>query len=283
MRPAGGDRLSPLEGKNELAKMTVTADGLLVRNKRRVPLSAEAEEFSLRTGPKIWVPTRESGDGSRNSMPSREIPEGIIRRSKAVVSTTVMAGVVAPVSFAGAAAPADLVGTDVPAIAGNELPAVAEVCSSAIDAEGVPLVIRSVVRQCTVIRVGPVWPSEKTGNLIDEVTVPEPLTHSVVGLPVEVGTSSGHSVTMLEPLEHSVVDVPIEVGTSSGHSGITCMLEPLEHSVVGLPVEVGTNFGHSVTVLEPIEHSVVGLPNVLGMDPGGSGGCFGTNRAFGSC
>ena len=71
MRPAGGDRLSPLEVNNELAEMMVTADGPVVRNKRRVPLSAEAEEFSLRTGPKIRVPTRRSGDGSRNGMPSR--------------------------------------------------------------------------------------------------------------------------------------------------------------------------------------------------------------------
>ena len=70
----------------------------------------EAEEFSLRTGPKIWVPTGEGGDGCRNDMPSREIPEGIVERSKAVMSTTAVAGAVAPVGFAGAVAPADLAG-----------------------------------------------------------------------------------------------------------------------------------------------------------------------------
>ena len=47
-----------------------------------------------------------------------------------------------PTVFAGAAAPADLAGTDVPAVAEMELSAVAEVHSSAVDAEGVPLVIQ---------------------------------------------------------------------------------------------------------------------------------------------
>ena len=58
------------------------------------------------------------------------------------------------------------------------------------------------------------WPGGKTGDLIDEVTVPEPLEFGC-GVAVEVGTSSGYSVTMLEPLEHSVVGLPVEMGTSS--------------------------------------------------------------------
>ena len=98
--------------------MMDTAHGPVVRNKRRVPLSVEVEEFSLRTGPKIWVPTREGGDGSRNDMPSREIPEGILVRSKAVVSTTAVAGAVSPVGLAGAVATADPAGTNVPALPG---------------------------------------------------------------------------------------------------------------------------------------------------------------------
>ena len=118
MRPVRGDRLSLLEWKDEPSEMMVTSDGLVVRRKRRVALSVEAEEFSLRTGPKIRVPTGEGGDGSRNDMPSREIPEGIVGWSIAVVSTTAMAGAVAPVGFAGAVAPADLAGTDVPALPG---------------------------------------------------------------------------------------------------------------------------------------------------------------------
>ena len=214
--------MSPLEGKDELSEMMVTSDGPVVWNKRRVPLSVETEEFSLRTGPKILVPMGEGGDGSRNDMPSREIPEGIIGWSKAAVSTTAVAGAVAPVGFAWVVAPADLAGTDVPAVAGNELLAVAEACSSAVDAKGVPLVIQTDGRQHAVIRVGPVWPGGKTGDLIDEVTVPEPLEHSVVGLPVEVGTNSGHSVIMLEPLEHSVVGLSVEVGTNTGHFVTFC-------------------------------------------------------------
>ena len=161
MRPARGVRLSPLDGKDELSEMMVTSDGPLVRSKRRVPLSVEAEEFSLRTGSKIRVPTGEGGDSSRNDMPSREIPEGIVGRSKAVkavVATTDVAGAVAPVSFA------DLAGTDVPAVAGSEFPfpAVAEEYSSAVDAKGVPLVIQTGGWRHAVFRVGPVWPGGKT-------------------------------------------------------------------------------------------------------------------------
>ena len=97
--------------------MMDTAHGPVVRNKRMVPLSVEVEEFSLRTGPKIWVPTRKGGDGNRNDMPSREI-EGILGRNKAVVSTTAVAEAVSPVGLARAVAPADPAGTDVPALPG---------------------------------------------------------------------------------------------------------------------------------------------------------------------
>ena len=102
-------------------------------NNRMVPLSVEAEEFSLKIVLTIRVPTGEGSDGSKNGVPSREIPEGVVGRSKAVVSTTAVAGAVAPVVFAGA---------DVPAVAGSKFPAVAEAYSSAVDAEGVPLVIQ---------------------------------------------------------------------------------------------------------------------------------------------
>ena len=78
--------LSPLEVKDEPSEMMVTSDGPVVRRKRRVPLSVEAEEFSLGTGSKIRVPM--GGDRSRTDMPSREIPGGIVGRSKAMVSTT---------------------------------------------------------------------------------------------------------------------------------------------------------------------------------------------------
>ena len=73
-----------------------------------VPLSVEAEEFSLKTGPKDRVPTGEGSDGSENGVPSRESPEGVVGRSEAVVSTTAIAGAASPTVFAGAAAAADL-------------------------------------------------------------------------------------------------------------------------------------------------------------------------------
>ena len=49
MRPAGGDRRSPQKVKDGQTD---------VRKNMVVPLSAEAEEFSLRTVPKTLVPTK---------------------------------------------------------------------------------------------------------------------------------------------------------------------------------------------------------------------------------
>ena len=123
MRPAGEDRRSPLkvkEGQSDVSdRMIVASDGPVVRgNNRVVPLSVEVEEFSLKTVPKNRVPTGEGSDGSENCVPSREMPEGVVGRSEAVVSTTAVAGVAAPSIFAGAAAPAGLAGTNVPAVAG---------------------------------------------------------------------------------------------------------------------------------------------------------------------
>ena len=43
------------------------------------------------------------------------------------------------------------------------------------------------------------------GDLVDDMTVPEPLEHSVVGVPNEVGNSYVDIVTVSEPIEHSVV------------------------------------------------------------------------------
>ena len=133
MRPAGGDRRSPpkvKDGQSDVSdRMIVASDGPVVQgNNRVVPPSVEAEELSLKTVPKNRVPTGEGSDGSENCVPSWEMPEGVVGRSEAVVSTTVAAGAAAPAIFAGAVAPADLAGTHVPAIAGMKLSAVAEMC-----------------------------------------------------------------------------------------------------------------------------------------------------------
>ena len=107
MRPAGGNRRSPQRVKEEPTD----------ENNSVVPLSVEAKEFSLRTVPKIRIPTGKGPEGSGKCIPSREIHG----RNDAVVSTTAVAGVTALADFAGASAPADLAGTDVPAIAGMKL------------------------------------------------------------------------------------------------------------------------------------------------------------------
>ena len=135
IRPAGGDRRSPQRVKDGQTEVR--------ENTRVVPLSVEAEEISLRTVPKIWIPTGEGSDGSGNCVPSREMHGGVVGRSDAVVSTTAVAGVAPPADFAGAIAPADLARTDVPAVAGMTFLAVAKVYSSAVDDEGAPLVIRT--------------------------------------------------------------------------------------------------------------------------------------------
>ena len=81
-----------------------------------------------------------------------------------------------------------------------KLSAVAEVYSSAVDDEGVPLVIRASKKWRAVVGVGPVCPGGECGSLVDGMTVPEPIEHSVVGVPNEVHTPgrsmySGSNVT----------------------------------------------------------------------------------------
>ena len=115
-----------------------------------------------------------------------------------MVSTTAVAGAAAPAVFAGAVSPADLAWTNVAAVAGMNFSAIAEVYSSTVDAEGTPLVIRAVAG------VGPVWPGEETGYLVDGMTVPELLGHSVVGGPNNVGDSYVDIVTDSEPIEHLI-------------------------------------------------------------------------------
>ena len=98
--------------------------------------------------------------------------------------------------------------------------AVAEVYSSAVDDEGASLVIRASKQRHAVDGMGPVWPGGECAGLVDGMTVPEPIEHSVVGVPNEVGNSLVDSdavpdgMTVPEPIEHSVVGVPNEVGSS---------------------------------------------------------------------
>ena len=105
VRPAGGIRPFPQRVKNEL-----TDEGW---NTKVGPLSVEAEEFSLRTGPKTRVTAGAGSDGSGDYLPSRTGPGKIVIRCNAMVPTTADAGAAALAYIAGAVAPVDLAGTDV--------------------------------------------------------------------------------------------------------------------------------------------------------------------------
>ena len=201
MRPAGGNRRSPqkvnVAPKDVIGRMVVVSDGPVVKeNARVVPLLVEVEEFSLRVVPSRWVPIGEGPDSRGNCVPSREMLKGVFGRNDAVIS---------PTDFAGAVAPADLAGTDVPAVAGKKLSAVAEVLSSADDDEGAPLVIRASKQWHAVVEVSHVRPGEECCRPVDFVTVPEPIEHSVDGVPNKVGSSSVDSVTVPVPIDYSGV------------------------------------------------------------------------------
>ena len=100
------------------------------------------------------------------------------------------------------------------------------------------------------------WLGGETGDLLDEVTVPEPLEHSVVGVPDGVGSSSEDIVTVLEPIENSVVEMPNALGKDSGE--VVTVSEPIEHSfLVRGSHDVGDSLVDGVTVSDPIEHSGV--------------------------
>ena len=217
MRPAGGNRRSPQKvnvvPRDVIGRMVVVSDGPVVKeNARVVPLSVEAEEFSLRAVPSRWVPIGEGPDSRGNCVPPREMLRGVFGRTDAVISTTAVTGAASPTDFAGAVAPADLAGTDVPAVAGKKFSAVAEVHS---------LVIRASKQQHAVVEVGPVRPGEECCSPVDFVTVPEPIEHSVDGVPNEVGSSSVDSVA---------VPVPIEQLGVRGTADTPSTDQPMQHS-----------------------------------------------------
>ena len=79
---------------------------------------------------------------------------------------------------------------------GLKFSAVAEVHSSADGDEGVPLVIRDSKQRRAVVEGGPVRPGKDCSSPVDFVTVPEPIEHSVDGVPNEVGSRSVDSVAV---------------------------------------------------------------------------------------
>ena len=105
-----------------------------------------------------------------------------------MVPTTAEAGAAALADIAGT----DLAGTDVPAVAGMKFSAVAgmkfsaiaEVHSSAIDDEGDPSVVCTSRQQSAVI-LDPMAAPRKDGGPMDEISVLEPLEHSVPEVSLE--------------------------------------------------------------------------------------------------
>ena len=241
MRPAGGDSRSAPKvrgGQSDVSdRMMVASDRPVMRgNNRVVPLSVEAEEFSLKTVPKNRVPTGEESDSSENCVPSREMPEGVVGRSEVVVSTTALAGAAAPAVFA-----------DVPAVAEMKFSAVAEVYSSAVDAEDVPLVIQASRRRRAVAGAGPVWPGGETVDLMDDMTVPEPLEHSVVGVSDEA-SRRWRAVVEVGPVWPGGETVDLVDDMTVNRSSIRLWECPMKWSNRSVDM---------VTISEPIEPSVV--------------------------
>ena len=132
-----------------------------------MPLSMEAEEFSLKTGPRSRVTAGAGSDGSGDYLPSQTGPGKIVIRCDDVVPTTAEAGAAALADTAGAVAPVDLAGTNVPAVAGMKLSAVAEVHSTAVDDEGDPSVI-STSRQWGAVVLDPMTAPRKDCGPMDE-------------------------------------------------------------------------------------------------------------------
>ena len=102
-----------------------------------------------------------------------------------------------------------------------KLSAVAEVHSSAVDDEGAPLVIHASKQRSAV--VDPMGANRKHRGPMDGMSVPEPLEHSVVGVPLEVGDSSVDRVAVPNPIEHSGVSEPADPPSVS---------QPMMHSQV---------------------------------------------------
>ena len=82
---------------------------------------------------------------------------------------------------------------------------VAEVHSSAVDIEGEPSIIGTDGQRSAVV-LDPMVAPRKDGGLRKEMSVLEPLEHSVLGLSLEGGDACGDKVVELHPLEHSGVD-----------------------------------------------------------------------------
>ena len=62
-----------------------------------------------------------------------------------------------------------------------------------------PFVIRASEQRSAVVEVDHVWPGGECHGLVDGMTVPEPLEHLVVRVPIEVSNSSVDRVAVSNP------------------------------------------------------------------------------------
>ena len=154
--------------------------------------------------------------------------------------------------IAGAVAPVNLAGADVPAVARMKFLAVAEVHSSAVDDEGDPSVVRAS-RQRSAVVLDPMAAPGKDCGPMDEMSVMEPLEHSVLDVSLEGGDRSVEEVAVPYPLEHS------GMGRAAYLISEIFAPEPLEHLVLEVPLEMGDGSVDSMTVSDPLEHSGVSV------------------------
>ena len=141
---------------------------------------------------------------------------------------------------------------DVPAVAGIQFSAVAEVHSSAVDDEGDPSVVRTS-RQRSAVVLDPMAASRQDCGPMDHLSVLEPLEHSVLELSLEGGDSSVDDVAVPNPLVHS------GVGEAADVLSAMSVPEPLEHSVLEMPLEVGDGSVGRMTGPDPLEHSGISV------------------------
>ena len=103
------------------------------------------------------------------------------------------AGTVTLSSIAGTTAPVDFAGIYVPVVAEMKFSAVAEVHSSAVDVDDDTLVVRASKQRSDVS-----WDSRKSSGMVDrpmtEISVPEPLEHSVLDVDLDGRPMEGISV-----------------------------------------------------------------------------------------
>ena len=130
---------------------------------------------------------------------------------------------------------------------------VAEVHSSAVDDDGDPSVICTSRQRSAVVLDPMVAPKKEVAPPPEEVSVLEPLEHSVLGVSLEGGEESIDEVALMYLLEHS------GVGRATDVVFETSVLEPLEHLVLEVPLDEGGESVESRTVSDPLEHSGVSI------------------------